>query len=79
MEDGMQKDGLVDVYNQVAMGVCADTCAKEYHFFLEDQDAYAIQSYKRATSAWSAGKIFREIVLLLKFHKRRGSDIVYRR
>jgi acetyl-CoA C-acetyltransferase len=43
LEDGMQKDGLVDAYDQQAMGVCADACALEYKFSREDQDAYAIQ------------------------------------
>ena len=41
----MQKDGLVDAYDQNAMGVCADACANEYEFSREDQDAFAIQSY----------------------------------
>ena len=45
LEDGMQKDGLVDAYDQNAMGVCADACATEYKFSREDQDAFAIQSY----------------------------------
>ena len=53
MEDGMQKDGLVDVYGQVAMGVCADECAVEYNFSREDQDAFAIESYTRSATAWS--------------------------
>ena len=76
MEDGVQKDGLVDVYNQVAMGVCADTCAKEYHFSREDQDAYAIQSYNRAASAWSAGKFSEEIVPV-EIPQRRGEPILF--
>ncbi|MEM1002368.1 MAG: beta-ketoacyl synthase N-terminal-like domain-containing protein, partial [Bacteroidota bacterium] len=44
MEDGLQKDGLVDAYNKEAMGVCADACAVEYEFSREDQDEFAIQS-----------------------------------
>ncbi len=52
MEDGMQKDGLVDAYDQQAMGVCADACAAEYNFSREDQDAFAIQSYERSARAW---------------------------
>jgi acetyl-CoA C-acetyltransferase len=50
--DGMQKDGLVDVYDQNAMGVCADACAVEHDFSREDQDNFAIQSYKRSAEAW---------------------------
>jgi acetyl-CoA C-acetyltransferase len=60
--DGMQKDGLVDVYDQNAMGVCADACAKEYNFSREDQDAYAIESYTRSAAAWQAGKFDNEVV-----------------
>lgn len=60
--DGLQKDGLVDVYNQQAMGVCADTCAERYHFSREAQDAFAIQSYKRAAEAWENGKFYNEVV-----------------
>ena len=60
--DGMQKDGLVDAYDQNAMGVCADACAAEYHFSREDQDAFAIQSYKRSEKAWKEGKFTNEVV-----------------
>ncbi len=61
MQDGLQLDGLTDVYNQVAMGNCADTCASEYGFTREDQDAYAINSYKRSAQAWADGKFQAEI------------------
>ncbi len=61
MQDGLQLDGLTDVYNQVAMGNCADTCASEYGFSREDQDAYAISSYKRSAQAWADGKFQTEI------------------
>lgn len=76
MEDGMQKDGLVDVYDQVAMGVCADACAEEYHFSREDQDAYAIQSYTRSADAWSTGK-FADEVVPVEVPQRRGEPIVF--
>ncbi|MBT8394369.1 MAG: acetyl-CoA C-acetyltransferase, partial [Bacteroidia bacterium] len=62
LEDGMQKDGLVDVYDQNAMGVCADLCAKEYEFTREDQDKFAIQSYNRSKEAWNTGKFDNEVV-----------------
>jgi acetyl-CoA C-acetyltransferase len=62
MEDGMQKDGLVDAYDGQAMGVCADLCASEYNFSREDQDAFAIQSYERSAAAWEAGKFDNEVV-----------------
>lgn len=45
--DGMVKDGLTDVYNQIHMGVCADKCATEYNFSREDQDNFAVASYEK--------------------------------
>ncbi len=75
MEDGMQKDGLVDAYDQNAMGVCADACAAEYEFSREDQDAFAIQSYERSAKAWSDGK-FNDEVVPVSVPQRRGDDIV---
>ncbi len=73
--DGMQKDGLVDAYDQNAMGVCADACATEYEFSREDQDAYAIQSYKRSAEAWKSGKFDNEVVPV-EVPQRRGEPIV---
>jgi acetyl-CoA C-acetyltransferase len=75
LEDGMQRDGLVDAYDQNAMGVCADTCATEYHFSREDQDAFAIQSYKRSATAWDAGKFDNEVVPV-EVPQRRGDALV---
>jgi acetyl-CoA C-acetyltransferase len=60
--DGLAKDGLVDVYNQCAMGVCADNTAKKYDISREAQDAFAIQSYKRSADAWQSGRFNTEIV-----------------
>ncbi|QIE58482.1 acetyl-CoA C-acyltransferase [Rasiella rasia] len=73
--DGMQKDGLVDAYDQNAMGVCADACATEYKFSREDQDAFAIQSYERSAKAWSEGK-FSEEVVPVSVPQRRGEPVV---
>jgi acetyl-CoA C-acetyltransferase len=75
MEDGMQKDGLVDAYNNEAMGVCADACATEYDFSREEQDTFAIQSYKRSAEAWSRGKFDNEVVPV-EVPQRRGEPIV---
>jgi len=75
MEDGMQKDGLVDAYNQQAMGVCADACATEYGFSREDQDAFAIQSYTRSTEAWTSGKFDNEVIPV-EVPQRRGEPIL---
>ena len=60
--DGLAKDGLTDVYGNVPMGNCADLCANEHKFTREEQDAFAIESYKRSAAAWAAGKFKEEIV-----------------
>ncbi|UII80143.1 acetyl-CoA C-acyltransferase [Flagellimonas sp. CMM7] len=73
--DGMQKDGLVDAYDQNAMGVCADACATEHNFSREEQDAYAIQSYNRSAEAWKAGKFANEVVPV-EVPQRRGEPII---
>lgn len=73
--DGMQKDGLVDAYDQNAMGVCADACAAEHNFSREEQDAYAIQSYNRSAEAWKTGKFANEVVPV-EVPQRRGEPII---
>lgn len=75
MIDGMQKDGLVDAYDQNAMGVCADACAQKYEFSREDQDTFAIQSYQRSAEAWNSGK-FKEEVIPVEVPQRRGEPLV---
>ncbi|NQY06137.1 MAG: acetyl-CoA C-acyltransferase [Flavobacteriaceae bacterium] len=78
MVDGMQVDGLINVYDQQLMGVCADQCAKEYDFSREDQDAFAIQSYKRSAAAWEAGKFDNEVVPV-EVPQRRGEPVIVAR
>lgn len=75
LEDGMQKDGLVDAYDKNAMGVCADACAKAYNFSREDQDAFAIQSYERSKAAWESGK-FNDEVIAVEVPQRRGEPLI---
>lgn len=60
--DGLAKDGLVDVYDQVAMGVFADRTATKFEITREDQDAFAISSYKRSAAATESGAFNQEIV-----------------
>ena len=60
--DGMQKDGLTDAYDNQAMGVFADLCASEYNISREEQDNFAIDSYKKSAAAWEAGKFDNEVV-----------------
>lgn len=73
--DGMQKDGLVDAYDQNAMGVCADACAVEHNFTREEQDAFAVQSYTRANKAWTSGKFSTEVVPV-EVPQRKGDPIL---
>lgn len=75
MVDGMQKDGLVDVYDQNAMGVYADACAEKYGFGREEQDAFAIQSYRRSAEAWASGK-FAEEVVPVEVPQQKGNPIL---
>lgn len=73
--DGMVLDGLTDVYNAQHMGNCAELCASEYKITREAQDAFAIESYNRAASAWSAGK-FKDEVVPVEVPQRKGDPIV---
>ncbi|MGE4514343.1 MAG: acetyl-CoA C-acyltransferase [Chryseobacterium sp.] len=76
MQDGMVLDGLTDVYNKVHMGVCAEKCATDYSISREDQDNFAIESYKRAATAWSEGK-FADEVVPVEIPQRKGEPIVF--
>jgi len=59
--DGVIFDGLWDVYNNQHMGMCAEKCSQDYSISREDQDAYAIESYRRAQKALEDG-VFEEVV-----------------
>jgi acetyl-CoA C-acetyltransferase len=73
--DGIGKDGLTDVYHQTAMGVSADNTAKEHKITREEQDAFAIESYKRSAAAWAAGK-FKDEVVPVTVKTRKGDVVV---
>ena len=60
--DGLQHDGLTDAYDHCAMGVCADNTAKVMSISRQEQDTFAVQSYKRAAAAWADGKFKNEVV-----------------
>jgi len=64
LTDGLVKDGLWDVYNDYHMGSAAELCASECHISREDQDSFAIESYKRAQQAQTAGKFAGEIIAI---------------
>lgn len=76
MLDGMVLDGLTDVYNKVHMGVCAEKCATDYNITREDQDNFAIESYKRSAKAWSEGK-FAEEVVPVTIPQRKGEPVIF--
>ncbi len=75
MQDGIALDGLTDVYNNCLMGVVADETASEYNITREQQDNYAINSYKRASAAWADGK-FKDEVIGVEVPQRKGEPLV---
>ncbi len=70
--DGLAKDGLVNVYDNKAMGCFADATAIKFEISREEQDAYAIQSYKRSAEAWANG-IFANEVIAVEVTDRKGN------
>lgn len=68
--DGLVKDGLMDVYAEVPMGNCAELCAKDMSFSREEQDRFAIESYKKSALAWASGKFKEEIVTVTVKNKK---------
>lgn len=75
LEDGLIGDGLWDVYNQIHMGNCAENTAKKYEISRQDQDDYAIETYKRAQAAWKAG-LFKEEIAPVTVKSRKGETVV---
>lgn len=73
--DGLVKDGLTDVYNQKAMGICADATAEKFNISREAQDEYAINSYKYAAAATESGH-FKDEIVPVSVPQRRGDDLV---
>lgn len=73
--DGIAKDGLIDVYGNVPMGNCAELCAKDMNFTREQQDAFAIESYKRSAAAWAAGK-FKEEIVPVEIVTKKGTVLI---
>ena len=72
--DGLAKDGLTDVYDGKAMGNAAELCASSCNVSREDQDAFAIESYKRSQAAVNSGKFKNEIVPV-EIPQRKGESI----
>jgi len=72
--DGIVHDGLTDVYNKIHMGNCAENTAKRMNITREEQDNYAIQSYKRSADAW-AKNIFKDEIVPVTIKPKRGPEI----
>ncbi len=74
--DGLAKDGLTDVYDGKAMGNAAELCASSCGISREDQDKFAVESYKRSQAAWEKGLFANEIVPV-EIPQRKGDPIVF--
>lgn len=75
LHDGLITDGLWDVYNQIHMGNCAENTAKKYGISREEQDDFAISSYKRAQDAWAAG-LFKDEIVPVTVKGKKGDTVV---
>lgn len=75
LQDGLIADGLWDVYNQIHMGNCAENTAKKYEVSRQDQDDYAIETYKRAQQAYKDG-LFKEEIVPVTVKGRKGDVII---
>jgi len=75
MQDGLAKDGLVDVYDKVAMGNFADACALKYNVSREAQDAFAVDSYKKAQMAMDNGW-FKDEIIPVEIPQKKGATLI---
>ncbi|HEX2607029.1 MAG TPA: acetyl-CoA C-acyltransferase [Flavisolibacter sp.] len=76
--DGLAKDGLTDCYSNFAMGCAADICASENQITREEQDAFAIESYKRSQAAWEGGK-FQDEIVPVEIPSKKGDPVTVAR
>jgi len=74
--DGIIKDGLWDVYNDIHMGNCAEACAKKYNITREQQDKFAIETYRRAGEAWRSGAFTAEVAPVTITGKKGESTVI---
>lgn len=74
--DGIVNDGLQDAYNKQAMGFAADATAEKYNISREEQDEFAINSYKKSAAAWAAGK-FADEIIPVEIPQRKGDPIIF--
>lgn len=74
--DGLMHDGLWEAYNEFPMGNCADNTASKMNITREQQDEYAINSYKRSAAAWEAGK-FADEIISVEIPQRKGDPVIF--
>jgi acetyl-CoA C-acetyltransferase len=74
--DGLVRDGLTDVYDGKAMGFAGELCARECGITREEQDAFAISSYKRSQAAWEKG-LFNNEVVPVEIPQRKGEPAIF--
>jgi acetyl-CoA C-acetyltransferase len=74
--DGLAKDGLTDVYEGQAMGLAGERCARECGITREEQDEFAVSSYKRSQDAWEKG-LFAEEVVAVEIPQRKGAPVIF--
>lgn len=75
LQDGLIADGLWDVYNQIHMGNCAENTAKKYEVSRQDQDDYAIETYKRAQQAYKNG-LFKDEIVPVTVKGKKGDVVI---
>ncbi len=75
IKDSIVFDGLWDLYNDIHMGGCAESCARDFSFTREELDNFAIQSYKRAIEATNSGR-FKDEIYPIKASSRNGETII---
>ena len=75
INDGLLVDGLTDVYDNAHMGVCAEICAEENKISREEQDEFALKSYKKSNQAWTNG-FFNSEITPVKISTRKGDIII---
>lgn len=74
LKDGLINDGLTDVYNQTHMGLCAEICAEDMNISRQEQDEFAIESYRRSKEAWEK-KLFEDEIVPVNIPQRKGDPI----
>ena len=76
MVDGLAKDGLTDVYDGKAMGNAAELCARECGISREEQDAFAVESYRRSQQAWEKNS-FADEIIPVEVPQRKGDPVLF--